>query len=345
MNLIVILLIFAFSTGIYNFGYLVAARIFNYLVEEFSIGIGPKIASFMLGNTRFVLKLFFLGGYVKFRELRPSFKSVVLICCGPLATILFSFSAMSIYLYEGFEEIVPDGALIYKVPTEGTARNLQKGDVITAVNEYTISYATDFVEQLDNWGAGELNLKVLRNGKTHQIILTRNTSGDKMKLQKLGVVFGSLTETKRVGIFEAIWQSPCSSVKMAIGFVAGMWGNSDFGITKNTMLGKIGAIESLNDLLLCFSLVAFFVGVFNMLPLPWLVGGQAVYALVEILLGYSLKDSFKEALNSISFLVILIVLIFFMTFSFSPKSKTYKPRSTAVVLVINWSKVNIFWGA
>jgi len=92
-------------------------------------------------------------------------------------------------------------------------------------------------------------------------------------------------------------------------------------------------------------LVAFFVGVFNMLPLPWLVGGQAVYALVEILLGYSLKDSFKEALNSISFLVILIVLIFFMTFSFSPKSKTYKPRSTAVVLVINWSKVNIFWGA
>jgi membrane-associated protease RseP (regulator of RpoE activity) len=65
VNVGIIILIIGILVFIHELGHFVAARLSGMLVEEFSIGFGPKLFSFKRGDTEYMIKLFPLGGYVK----------------------------------------------------------------------------------------------------------------------------------------------------------------------------------------------------------------------------------------------------------------------------------------
>ena len=50
---------------LHELGHFIAAKRFGVLVHEFAIGMGPKIFSFDKGETKYSLRLFPIGGYVK----------------------------------------------------------------------------------------------------------------------------------------------------------------------------------------------------------------------------------------------------------------------------------------
>lgn len=60
--------ILAFIVLVHESGHYLAARGFNMKVEEFSIGIGPKLLGFKAFGDEFNLRAFPLGGYVRFPE-------------------------------------------------------------------------------------------------------------------------------------------------------------------------------------------------------------------------------------------------------------------------------------
>ncbi|GAX21853.1 hypothetical protein FisN_30Hh054 [Fistulifera solaris] len=60
--------ILAFIVLVHESGHYLAARCFQMKVEEFSIGIGPKLAGFQAFGDEFNLRAFPLGGYVRFPE-------------------------------------------------------------------------------------------------------------------------------------------------------------------------------------------------------------------------------------------------------------------------------------
>ena len=64
-SLISFILIISFLIFIHELGHLLAAKWANVKVEDFSIGFGPKLFSFNIGETRYSLSLLPLGGYVK----------------------------------------------------------------------------------------------------------------------------------------------------------------------------------------------------------------------------------------------------------------------------------------
>lgn len=48
----------------HELGHLLAARMFGIGVQEFSIGVGPRLGGFRIGATRYTLRLLPIGGYV-----------------------------------------------------------------------------------------------------------------------------------------------------------------------------------------------------------------------------------------------------------------------------------------
>ena len=64
-SLISFILIISFLIFIHELGHLLAAKWANVKVENFSIGFGPKLFSFYIGETEYALSLLPLGGYVK----------------------------------------------------------------------------------------------------------------------------------------------------------------------------------------------------------------------------------------------------------------------------------------
>ena len=64
-TIIVFLLIISFLIFVHELGHLLAVKWANVKVENFSIGFGPKLFKFNLGETEYSLSLLPLGGYVK----------------------------------------------------------------------------------------------------------------------------------------------------------------------------------------------------------------------------------------------------------------------------------------
>ncbi|GDX83792.1 hypothetical protein LBMAG42_56030 [Deltaproteobacteria bacterium] len=57
-------LIMLISIAWHELGHLLAARLFGVGVQEYSIGIGPRVMGFRVGATRYTLRLLPIGGYV-----------------------------------------------------------------------------------------------------------------------------------------------------------------------------------------------------------------------------------------------------------------------------------------
>ena len=68
MNILYILvgfLAFGFLVIAHEFGHFIVARLNNVKVEEFSLGMGPKIIGIKGKETEYLIKALPIGGYVK----------------------------------------------------------------------------------------------------------------------------------------------------------------------------------------------------------------------------------------------------------------------------------------
>ncbi len=343
MVVLALFFLMIWAVGVYNFGYVFAAKVLGYRINEFSIGYGPKLAGFTLGNTHFTLRILPLGGYVTVAGLEASLRSLILTCTGPLTYMLLSFFVIGLHLYRGYEVIVPGGALIIQVAAEGNAGSLRNGDVVTMAGGERIGHASDLVQQLDYWKSGELQVQLLREQQPQQIILKRNLLADGFRLEKLGIGFRSLTENKHLGFLEAQWNSPYFTFKQAIGYSVSFWTNLNVSSWK---VSSVFASMSLSNVLEVFGLLCFFFGVFNMLPLPLLPGGNVLTIGIEMLLGHSLSRHFKERLEHITFVAVLLFMAMVIgrdVLSFAATENSYKPRSKVFVSIVRWSGTNATW--
>ena len=61
--IIIAVLFFQLIIVIHEGGHFVAARLMKIKVNEFSIGMGPKLIQFTKGETKYTLRLVLFGGY------------------------------------------------------------------------------------------------------------------------------------------------------------------------------------------------------------------------------------------------------------------------------------------
>ena len=170
---------------IHEFGHFIVAKLLGIAVETFSVGFGPRLFGFRLGDTDYRLSAIPLGGYVKFRgenlEMlqgksegsvdeflsQPKWKRFLVALAGPvfnLATALLIPTAAILY---GFQGDINDSqqVVIGEVKPGSTAEHagLQQGDRIIAFGG----------EQNPTWGS--LSDKVITNlGEDIPLTVDRN---------------------------------------------------------------------------------------------------------------------------------------------------------------------------
>ena len=62
VTLLIAILIFGLIIGIHEFGHFIVAKLNHIQVNEFAIGMGPKLLHFRKGETTYSLRLFPIGG-------------------------------------------------------------------------------------------------------------------------------------------------------------------------------------------------------------------------------------------------------------------------------------------
>lgn len=142
-------LLFEFIIFAHEFGHFITAKRSGVQVNEFALGMGPKLISFVKGETRYSLRLFPIGGYCAMdgedeESDNPrafvnakTWKRMIIIVAGAFMNMLVGFLLMFIVVVQmpGYESTIVQQFS----PNSYTANSgLQVGDKITSINGYSI---------------------------------------------------------------------------------------------------------------------------------------------------------------------------------------------------------------
>ena len=88
IGIIVFVLLIAFSIAAHELGHLVPAKRFGVRVTDYMIGFGPTVWSMQRGETRYGIKAFPLGGYIKMIGMLPPARGATRSGGGRLSTLV-----------------------------------------------------------------------------------------------------------------------------------------------------------------------------------------------------------------------------------------------------------------
>ncbi len=187
MNIIVALLILGVIVIVHELGHFLLAKKNGITVTEFSVGMGPRLASFVKNGTRYSLKLFPIGGSCMMLGEDESVEDegafhkkgvwarFSVIFAGAFFNFVFAFLLALIFI----GEIGVDKPFVSEVAKGSPSEQaeLQKGDLITRVNNAPIHFTqdTDFYFYFHPVSEAPIDVEYVRDGKTYNTSITPTT--------------------------------------------------------------------------------------------------------------------------------------------------------------------------
>lgn len=154
--IIIGVLLFEFIIFAHEFGHFICAKKSGVQVNEFALGMGPKLISFKRGETRYSLRLFPIGGYCAMEGEDQSsdnpraftnakiWKRMIIIVAGAVMNILVGFLLMFIVTVNQSEFI--DTTVTGFTPESYTANSgLEVGDKFASVGGYSVANSRDLL--------------------------------------------------------------------------------------------------------------------------------------------------------------------------------------------------------
>lgn len=329
--LTVILAVFIFGALIliHELGHYIFARIFKVGINEFSIGMGPKIFSKKSKKTgiSYSLRLFPIGGYVAMIGedgdsddegalcSKPKWQRGIVLAAGAVMNILLGFILMVSYVISA----PAIGSTTVAGFSEGALSNesgLMVDDEIISVAGHRVHLLYDLSYAISDYGQTPVDITVLRNGEK----LTLEDVKFPVTEEK-GVTFGEQDfMVKRVkknvkNVLYCSYHQSIATLKIVYSSLAdlitGRYGieavSGPVGMT--TAIGEVAHTGVVN-LLLFVSLITVNLGIFNLLPLPALDGGRILFLIIEAIRKKPVKPEVEGAINFAGLALLLLFSVF-----------------------------------
>lgn len=336
MGIILAILVFGIIVFIHELGHFLLAKANKIRVDEFSLGMGPRLFSFVKGETRYSLKLLPIGGSCMMGEDdvedvgEGSFnsKSVwarmsVIVAGAAFNFLLALIFSMIVVGYTGYDEPVISG-VVENFPAEEAG--LTAGDRIVKMNDKKINIWRE-ITYYNMFHPGEtVDLVYERDGEKHEVTITPKKDEDGNYL--IGITSPAQYEKAnfltaiQYGVYEVkFWIcSTLESLKMLVTGQVGMdqlsgpVGIVDVVDETYQQSKSYGAMVVLMQMLNIGILLSANLGVMNLLPLPALDGGRLVFLILEAIRGKRVAPD-KEGWVHAAGMVLLLALMVFVLFN------------------------------
>lgn len=324
INILGALFAFGLLVMIHELGHFIMAKLNGVKVEEFAIGMGPKLVGFKSGETAYNIKLLPIGGYVKMLgedgeetsdegafSNKSSLQKLSIVSAGPimnliLAVVLFSIiGGIKGYLVPVVNKVVPD------LPAQ--VAGIQEGDKILKVNNKKILTWQDFYTQVYMNKGEAIDVTVKRENETK----TTKVTPIKDEKENRYIVGVYPTEITNPTIKESIsygFVETNSLINQTFGFLGtifkGKASLNDFGgpVTIIKVSGEAAKAGFLS-LLYFAAYLSVQLGIFNIIPFPALDGGWIVLFLIEIITGKKFDNNKVGVINYIGFAILMSLMI------------------------------------
>jgi len=336
---------------LHEFGHFIMARRMGVKVNEFAVGMGPKIVGWKSPRTGtlYSFRAILIGGYcamegednktseaeqqrefleaptrdsVNFQAKTP-WQRLGIVLAGPIANFILCFiillvGALTFGVSSDRAQPVV-GSLVAGSPAQHAG--IRAGDRIVELNGKPVSSGKQLIDTIHASLGKQLDLVYVRDGVRTNVRVTPKACPPTQPNQGC-IGFLPVPAYARVGFVEAVRDSGEEFVNVADQTVGGIvLIVTQFSKYANQVSGPIGmgqVAATVQDFgwgpyFILAATISFALGLFNLLPVPALDGGRAAFIIAELVRGKPV-DPEKEAMVHIAGFAALMALMLLVAF-------------------------------
>ncbi len=334
MGIILAIIVFGLIIFIHELGHFLLAKMNKIRVDEFSLGMGPRLFSFVKGETRYSLKLLPIGGSCMMGEDdvddvgEGSFNSksvwarISVVAAGAIFNFLLALIfSMIVVGYTGYDEPVISAV------TEGFPAHeagMQAGDRIVKINDKNINLWRE-ITYYNAFHQGEtMDVVYERDGKTYEVTIEPKKDEDGSYYLGVqspkGYTKANLWTALKYGVYEVKFSisTTIESLKMlltgkvGVDQLSGPVGIVSVVDQSYQQTKTYGFIVVIMQMLSIGILLSANLGVMNLLPLPALDGGRLVFLFIEAIRRKRVSPEKEAWVHGIGMLLLLALMAFVM---------------------------------
>ncbi len=332
MRIIVAILIFSFIIIFHELGHFLVAKYNDVKVNDFQLGMGPKLFGFQKGETTFSLCLLPLGGACVMEgedeesnddrafNRKSVWQRIAIVFAGPFFNFILAYIlSVVIIAVMGFDRpVVTD--VMKGFPAEEAG--IRAGDEIVSLNRYKVHFYREISIYSFVHPGQAMDVTFRRNGKLEKVKLQPKMDKESGRYL-LGIqndrkyTRGNIITTLRYGFYEIRYQvyMTIQSLKMLI----------LRQISMNEVSGPVGIVKTIGDtyessvrdgilyvvmnMLSISVLLSANLGVMNLLPIPALDGGRLLIFLIELIRGKKMDDTVEGYIHTVGFALLMLLMI------------------------------------
>lgn len=308
---ILIVPILAVLVIVHEFGHFLTARYFGVKVEEFGVGLPPRIIGREWKGTLWSLNWIPLGGFARMKDentageaqdsfqVKPAYARAIILLGGIIFNFIFAGILFAVS-FAGFGVSSPGQAVIETVAPNTPAQmaGWQPGDTITSIDGKAIQKYDDVGPSLNAALDRSIPVVIQRNGQTITTTVTPSRARSEAKQGATGIQLKQQLVYRKEPVLQAI-PDGFAEVGRATGSILGglvslFRGTIPGGIAGNVS-GPIGIAQAVGEAVSTSpipgwvtvarltALISLNLAIFNLLPIPALDGGRLLFVFIEII--------------------------------------------------------------
>lgn len=328
--ILIAILFFELIIVIHEGGHFFAARLMKIKVNEFSIGMGPKLFQFKRKDTKYTLRLILFGGYCSMEGedsdsddenafiKKKVWQRIFVVVAGAVMNLILGFVIVLIIVSS--QNLVGTTQVAKFEDTAVSVKSgLQVGDTIKSIDGMRVYTSNDVQTGLSRSADNTVDMVVVRDGTDVSLQVEFQTD-EYEGIQYLKMDFWLRGVEKNFGnVIVQSFKETVSYARMVFlsvhDLLVGRYGLSDLS-------GPVGAVSvvsdavktSINSMLRIMALLTINVGLFNLFPIPALDGWRLFVLIAEGITRRKLPSKAEYIINAVG-LVVLLGFMCLVTFS------------------------------
>ena len=333
ISIIIAIFVFGLLIFIHEMGHFLTARAFQVTVNEFAVGMGPKIFSWIgkKSGTRYSLRALPFGGFTSMAgedeesddpnalSAKPLWQRFIITAAGSLSNLIIGVILMTVLVV--FTGNLGSTVVYQFVENEdGTAAmsqlsGLREEDKIIAIDGERVHTANELAYEIMRRGIEPVDITVERDGETLTLadVTFPPASSD-------GIAFGSIdfivyAERRTFAsvmkhafyrselTVEMIWES-------IYDLITGRYGAEAIsGPVGVTSVLSDAAKSGFSDLVYIAVVLSMNLGMMNLLPLPALDGGRLLFMIIELIRGKKVNQNVEAMVHFVGIIILLGIMM------------------------------------
>lgn len=331
IKIAIVLLVFTVIVIAHEFGHFIMAKRSGVFVQEFAVGMGPKLLSKQWGETVYSVRAFPIGGFCMMQEevgdlgdtrslsSKTIWQRMSILIAGPVMNFLLAFVLMFVIVVAQGEPSNIVGELSRNFPAQKAGMQIK--DKIIKINGTKTKNMADITKTLSQLEDEAVAFTIDRNGQQIEMNIKRQYSETDGRY-----LVGFTSQLVKGNIITALPNAFIETVNLVKMTVEGFYMLLTMQVSMDQLAGPVGVITAgvkvwdagvkqsiwfaIQQMLFLGALISANLGVFNLLPFPALDGGRILFLGIEGVRGKPVNPNVEGFFHFLGFVLLMLLMVF-----------------------------------